>query len=336
VCNAEGQYSEENAGKLNPYKGTCVLDGRLQMQYQNNDLTALYRTSEEDAKGVSYFRVKQLLCSSTSKNVTALYRGQKCYGETDTYPVAVYKKQIYGVSYTKKKLVVTTYNQKMGEIANRTFSMNSFINKKNIGNKQYHFRCNEVKVLNVNQVQILYTVNRNNGESFYGGIAVLNLKTQTVSKNKTLSFAPLKSDSKYIYGKSWSEKAWTNTLYIAAKGTGKVLQSYRGDYGVDTSATYLFSGVDETEQGTYDYGLHRFDFKDGQILLLNYSGIYYGSVGATGLEKIMDIDQLPYYMTNLQKIGFYGVALNNKKEFAIAYSDNFDSPKFVFKKYVSN
>ena len=280
----------------------------------------------------SYFKIRQ---KTYGKKVTTkkLYNGTISYWDFDSDNVITSGKLRYCFSKNQKKkqISITVYNEKMKSKGTSVFNIENWIDNEVINGKTYNLRCNELKILGENKVQILYSVLKTNRKTFYGGVAVLDMKKQSVISNKRLSFSPYKSDDTYIYGSDFREEK-PSKLYIARKKTGKVLKTYLTDYGLDQNAQYLICESSLCEMDDYK-SLHQYDFCEGQVIIVNYSGIYVGSVETDGLEKIADLLDLAYYTDNYKEKMIYKIALKSKSEFSIAYADEWETPDLVIKKY---
>ena len=328
------------------------VDSNIRLSYINNQLNLKYQIEEADKKQNSYFKLRQNTYKK-KKKVTKLYYGSVYYWNdymSDT--VVAYGKLKYCFSQNKKKkqINVTVYNGKMKKISQSTFSIANWIDKKVMKNKgycdtNYNLECSELKVISKNKVQLLYALRNGNdyNQTYYGGVAVLNLKTNKVISNKRLSFAPYKSDDTYIYGSDCiaHDLGRNRKLYIAKRKTGKVLKTYQTDYGVDYNVKdqYLVCENPECEMESVGAessgytGLAEYDFYKGQVIIVNYSGIYLGSAKIDGMQKIADLSDLNYYTNHYKQQMIYKIALKSKSEFSIVYADSWDYPNIAIKKY---
>ena len=313
---ATGSYQEENVDSTNK---NSVDAGMMQVTYdENNKLNYTYLKEDE----INY--IKQITYNKNNKTIRQLYKGKK-YLSTKSITMFGNLKYVFTQNQKKQNITITVYNKKMKKQASSTFSMKGWIDKKDktILNG-YVVICQGMNVINKNKVQIMYSIYIGSGK-FKGGVAVLDLKKQKVIKTTYLDFCPLRCDDTYIYGRKDS----LNDIYcIAKRKNGKVLKTYDAGYGMDSNTSELVSGIIEGDRRYF----FCCDYKDGQIVIMNYSGVYYGSVDTEGVEKIADLSELPYYTANYQNADFLRVALKNKSEFSVVYGDSFEYANWVIKK----
>ena len=337
-CAATGSYQEEDVDSAKQ------IDSRIIFDYRNNKLNLKYQTVGATKTQDCYFKLKQKTYAKKTQ-VKKLYYGTTEYWDFNSENVSISGNTRYCLSQNRKKkeITITVYNGKMKQMAQSTFSIADWIDKKLFKNKTCYMNCHELKILNDNKVQLLYEMHSTTNKIYYGGIAVLNLKNNKEVSNKKLSFVPWKSDDTYIYGSELvNEGETTRKLYIAKRKTGKVLKTYRTDYGVDFNLKdqYLVCGNPESEittvaseDNSYYVGLSRHDFYKGQVIIANYSGIYLGSVKTDGLEKIADLSDLNYYANNYKQQMIFKIALKSRSEFSVVYADSWDDPNIIIKRY---